>query len=108
MKSSVKFIRVFFITNIIFGVLLYPGYVKAETMVESSTIPENVPTVHFFLQNLNSMNWMWFFRSIAIIGVLIALISYLYFLNYKSKQEDDEFLNIWEKKITVQDERRKE
>lgn len=102
MKNNIKFVRVIFIVNLFLGKLLYPNYASAET------IPESVPNVHFFLENLNSQSWMWFFRCIFIVGVLIALGSYLYFLDYKNKQEEEkEFFNTLGIEFTMPDEGRK-
>ncbi|MDS0525432.1 hypothetical protein NNC19_07060 [Clostridium sp. SHJSY1] len=108
MKNNIKFVRIIFIVNLIFGVLLSPDYASAETMLENGAIPESVPDVHFFLESLNSESFIWFFRCIFIIGVLIALINYLYFLNYKNKQEENELFNTLGIDFTIKDEGRKE
>lgn len=104
MKNNIKFVRVIFIVNLFLWKLLCPNYASAET------IPESVPNVHFFLESLNSQSWIWVFRWVFIVGVLIALGSYLYFLDYKNKQEKEEkeFLNMLGIEFTMQDEGRKE
>jgi len=102
MKNNSKFIRVIFIVSLFWGKLLCPNYASAET------IPESVPNVHFFLEDLNSQSWIWFFRCVFMVGVLIASCSYLYFLNYKHKEEEEkEFFNTLGIEFTMQDEGRK-
>lgn len=108
MKRDIKFIRVIFIVNFIFGVLVYPDYVRVEAMTDNSTIPESVPVIHFFLESFNSKEWIWFFRGVVIVCVLIALLSYIYFLNYKKKQEKNEFFDTLGIDFIMQDEGRKE
>ena len=44
--------------------------------IASPLVPENIPAIEFFLQDINTPFWLWFFRCLAIAGFLAAAFVY--------------------------------